>query len=117
MKLVSNLLLITGVASLAEAIATARRHGIQDELLTRVFADSPVVSPASAIRLDSLLDGRHPGWFTPAQAGKDLRLAVGLAEESGVGVRLGPAAEQLLSTVIEAGGEWPDFTAVIEALG
>jgi len=34
-----------------------------------------------------------------------------------VGVRLGPATEALLSTVVDAGGQWPDFTAVIEALG
>ena len=39
-----------------------------------------------------------------------------LAEETGVGVQIGPAAEALLTTVIDAGGEWPDFAAVIEAL-
>jgi 3-hydroxyisobutyrate dehydrogenase-like beta-hydroxyacid dehydrogenase len=49
-------------------------------------------------------------------ARKDLRLAIDLAEETGVGVRIGPAAEALLTTVIDAGGEWPDFAAVIEAL-
>jgi 3-hydroxyisobutyrate dehydrogenase-like beta-hydroxyacid dehydrogenase len=116
MKLISNLLLITGVASLAEAIATARGHGIPDELLTQIFADSPVISPTSAIRLDSLLDPGHPGWFTPALARKDVRLAVSLAGETGVDVRLGPAVEQLLSKVIDGGGDWPDFTAVIESL-
>jgi hypothetical protein len=31
-------------------------------------------------------------------------------------VRVGPAAEALLTTVIDAGGQWPDFAAVIEAL-
>ena len=33
MKVLANLLLITGVASLAEAIATARQHAVPDELL------------------------------------------------------------------------------------
>ena len=94
MKLVSNQLLITGVASLAEAIATARAQGIHDELLKQLFADSPVVSLTSAIRLGSLMDDAHPGWFSPALARKDLRLAVGLAEESGVGVRIGPATRR-----------------------
>jgi 3-hydroxyisobutyrate dehydrogenase len=116
MKILANSLLITGVASLAEAIATARKQAIPDELLRTLFADSPVVSLASNLRLDSLLDATHPGWFSPALARKDLRLAIDLAEETGVGVRIAPAAEALLTTVIDAGGEWPDFAAVIEAL-
>jgi 3-hydroxyisobutyrate dehydrogenase-like beta-hydroxyacid dehydrogenase len=117
MKLVSNLLLITGVAALAEAIATARKHGLDDELLRTVVASSFVVSDAAKIRLDAVLDSNHPGWFTPALALKDVRLAVGLAEQAGLGVRLGPATEQLLTKVIDSGAEWADFAAVIEALG
>jgi 3-hydroxyisobutyrate dehydrogenase-like beta-hydroxyacid dehydrogenase len=116
MKVLANSLLITGVAALAEAIATARQQAIPDELLRTILADSPVVSLASNLRLDNLLDPTHPGWFSPALARKDLRLAIDLAQETGVGVRIGPAAETLLTTVIDAGGEWPDFSAVIEAL-
>ena len=116
MKILANSLLITGVASLAEVIATARRQAIPDGFLRTLLADSPVVSVASNLRLDSLLDATHPGWFSPALARKDLRLAIDLADETGVGVRIGPAAESLLTTVIDAGGEWSDFTAMIEAL-
>jgi 2-hydroxy-3-oxopropionate reductase len=116
MKIVANSLLITGVASLAEAIVTARQQGIPDEFLRTLLSDSPVVSVATNLRLDSLLDATHPGWFSPALARKDLRLAIDLAEETGVGVRIGPAAEALLTSVIDAGGNWPDFAAVIEAL-
>jgi 3-hydroxyisobutyrate dehydrogenase len=116
MKILANSLLITGVASLAEAIATARRQAIPDDFLRTLLADSPVVSLAGNLRLDSLLDATHPGWFSPELARKDLRLAIDLAEETGVGVRIGPAAESLLTAVIDAGVEWPDFAAVIEAL-
>jgi 3-hydroxyisobutyrate dehydrogenase-like beta-hydroxyacid dehydrogenase len=116
MKILANAFLITGVASLAEAIATARRRAIPDELLRTLLADSPVLSLASNLRLDSLLDPMHPGWFSPELARKDLRLAIDLAEESGVGVRIAPATDALLTAVIDAGGEWPDFAAVIEAL-
>jgi 3-hydroxyisobutyrate dehydrogenase len=116
MKILANSLLITGVASLAEVIATARQQAIPDEFLRTLLAESPVVSVASNLRLDSLLNATHPGWFSPALARKDLRLAIDMAEETGVGVRIGPAAEALLTTVIDAGGEWPDFAAVIEAL-
>jgi 3-hydroxyisobutyrate dehydrogenase len=116
MKLISNLLLITGVASLAEAIATARSHGIPDELLQDVLGQSPVISLTSAIRLKSVLDPSHPGWFSPTLARKDLRLAVGLAQQAGLPVRLGPATDALLTAVVDSREEWPDFSAVIEAL-
>jgi 3-hydroxyisobutyrate dehydrogenase-like beta-hydroxyacid dehydrogenase len=120
MKLVSNLLLITGVTALAEGIATARSQGIPDHLVKEIFSGSPVVSLSSMVRLDSLLDDTHPGWFSPTLARKDVRLAIGLAEEASVGVGVGPATEALLTRVIDAGiasgGAWPDFTAVIEAL-
>jgi 3-hydroxyisobutyrate dehydrogenase-like beta-hydroxyacid dehydrogenase len=116
MKLISNLLLITGVAALAEGIVTARHQGIPDDLLRKVFADSMVVSPTSRLRLESLLDETHPGWFSLELARKDLRLAVGLAERAGVRVCIGPAAEALLTTVIDSGSQWPDFAALIEAL-
>ena len=116
MKVLANFLLITGVASLAETVATARQHGVPDELLKGLLTDSPLLSAASSLRLDSVLDATHPGWFSPTLARKDLRLAIDLAEEAGVGVRIGPAAEALLTTVIDADGRWPDFAAVIEAL-
>jgi 3-hydroxyisobutyrate dehydrogenase-like beta-hydroxyacid dehydrogenase len=115
LKLVSNLLLITGVAALAEGIATARRHALSDDLIRQVLADSAVVSVASKVRLPNLMDAAHPGWFTPGLARKDLHLAIDLAQQAGIEVRIGPATEALLTTVIEAGGDWPDFSAVIEA--
>ena len=62
MKLISNLLLITGVASLAEAIATARSHGIADELLQNVFGESPVISPP-------VRSGWGVSWIPATQAG------------------------------------------------
>jgi 3-hydroxyisobutyrate dehydrogenase-like beta-hydroxyacid dehydrogenase len=117
MKLVSNLLLITGVTALAEGIVTAQKNGISDELLKDVLADSFVVSAASKVRLESLFDSSHPGWFSPSLARKDVRLAVDLAEQAGVELRVGPATDALLTSVIDAGGQWPDFAAVIEALG
>lgn len=115
MKIVQNMLLITGVAALAEAIVTARDNGLSEELIQSVMADSGVVSPASKVRLASLLDGAHPGWFSPALARKDVRLAIDLASQAGIPARSGPAAEALLTTVIDAGRQWPDFAAVIEA--
>ncbi len=114
MKIVQNLLLVTGVAALAEGIVTARENGLSDELIKSVMADSGAVSPASRTRLASLFDESHPGWFSPALARKDVRLAMDLAEQAGIPARIGPATEALLTTLIDAGGQWPDFAAVIE---
>ncbi len=116
LKVLSNMQLIVGVAAFAEAVATARGYGIDDGLLRTVFAESPVVSQTTRIRMETVLSQDHPGWFAPELARKDARLAVRLAGSVGVPVRLSPAAENLLTAVIEAGGHWPDFAAVIEAL-
>jgi len=115
-KIVVNLLLVAGVSAVAEAVATARSHGVPDELLKAILPDLPVVAPATRARLDSVMDPGHPGWFAPALARKDVRLAIGLAEEAGLAVRIGPATEALLSSVVDRGGDWEDFSAVIEAL-
>lgn len=116
LKLMSNLQLIIGVAAFAEAAATARRNGIDDDLLRTVFADSAVISPATRTRMDMVLSQDHTGWFGPQLARKDVRLAIRLAEQQGVPVRLGPAVEDLLTSLLEGGGNWTDYAAVIEAL-
>jgi len=61
LKILANSLLITGVASLAEAIATARQQAIPDEFLRTLLADSPVLSLASNLRLDSPPPRHRPG--------------------------------------------------------
>jgi 3-hydroxyisobutyrate dehydrogenase-like beta-hydroxyacid dehydrogenase len=115
MKIVQNMLLISGVAALAEGIVIALRSGLSEDLVKEVMANSGVISPASKIRLPNMLDGAHPGWFSPALARKDVRLAVELAADVGIPAQFGPTTEALLTAVIDAGGEWPDFAAVIEA--
>ncbi len=117
LKLVMNMLLVTGVSAMAEGIAVARGYGLPDELLRGVLEQSPVVSLASMVRLGSVLDPNHPGWFTPELARKDVRLANQLAADSGVQPRMGPAAEALLAAVIDTDRDWADFSAVVEAFG
>jgi 3-hydroxyisobutyrate dehydrogenase len=115
MKIVQNMLLVTGVTALAEGIAIARQNGLSEELIESVMTDSAVVSPSSKVRLASLLNDAHPGWFSPTLARKDVRLAMDLAHQAGISARVGPAAEESLTTVIDQGDHWPDFAAVIEA--
>lgn len=113
-KLVGNLLLVTGVAAVAEGVAIARAQGVDDDTLAAALAESPVMSPAARMRLGPVLDPHHPGWFGPALARKDVRLAAGLAADAATGAPLAEAADRLLSRVLEL-GDWPDFAAVAEA--
>ena len=113
MKIVANLQLVAGVTTMVEAIATARGHGIPDEVIAGGFQDFPVVSAASRMRLPAVLDPEHPGWFGAALASKDLRLCLDLAREAGLDLGMAPAALALLDKLE---GDWPDFAAVIESL-
>lgn len=115
-KIAVNFLLITGTAALAEAITMARRNGVADDLLRGILDSSPAVSAGGRSRLDGIMSAEHQGWFSPVLARKDLRLALALAEQGGVDVRVGPAVDELLTTVVDSGVEWSDFSAVIEAL-
>lgn len=114
MKLASNLLLIAGVTALAEAVEIARGHGVDDEHLTAALKGGLVMSPAMQLRLSSLLDPEHPGWFGPELARKDVGLATELAEQAKLSARVAPATAALLDRVTGQG--WNDFSAVIEAV-
>jgi 3-hydroxyisobutyrate dehydrogenase-like beta-hydroxyacid dehydrogenase len=114
MKLACNLLLISGVTALAEAVEIARGQGLDDAQITTALDGSLVMSPAMTLRLPALLDPDHPGWFGPVLARKDVRLASELAEQAGLDARIAPATAALLDKVADGG--WPDFAAVIEAV-
>jgi len=73
----------------------------------------PLVSVPPLVRC-LYLSTRDP--VRPPGGDPDVRLAVGLADQAEIGVRIGPATDTLLSAVIDTGRPWPDFSAVIEAL-
>ena len=112
LKLACNLLLVSGVTALAEAIEVARGQGIDDGRIVAALDGSLVMSPAQRLRLDAVLDPAHPGWFGPRLARKDVRLAAALADEAGIDARIAAATIAALDRV--ADGDWDDFAAVIE---
>lgn len=114
MKITSNLQLVIGVAALAEAVAIARSHGVDDEIIKQINGNSLATSEGSRIRLASVMDPKHPGWFTPKLAAKDVGLALGLAKEMGLTAQVGAATAAMLEKV--SGKGWEDFTAVLEAV-
>ena len=94
LKLLSNYLLMSGVATLAETVATAQAVGLPDELIRDYLGQVPLVAPALRNRLDDIVSGAHDGWFSTTLGAKDVRLAVDLARSHGVVLPLANAVKE-----------------------
>lgn len=116
LKVLSNLILISSTAVLAESVAIAQQTGIGKDLLRQVFGESPVIGPGVRARLENILGREHAGWFTVDLAEKDLGLAVGLAQEVGLITPIADGARAELREAQEAGLGTQDLAAVIEVI-
>ena len=116
LKLVSNLILITGITTLAEALVTAQAQGVADELLERIFSQSPLVAVGLRNRLADLIAGDHEGWFSVTLAHKDLRLALELAAQRDLTLPTTTAALGALERAAATGYAAHDFAAVVEVV-
>jgi len=79
-KLLNNQMLLVQLAAIAETVRAGRAAGIDDATSAEILRGSPMVAPALRNRIDVLFDPDHVGWFTSAQAAKDVALALGLTE-------------------------------------
>jgi 3-hydroxyisobutyrate dehydrogenase-like beta-hydroxyacid dehydrogenase len=86
LKLIANYLLMTGVASLAEAVALGQTTDVQAGLLREFLSTIPTVAPGLHNRLDDVLTGDHQGWFTTRLGAKDVRLFEEVATAAGLDV-------------------------------
>lgn len=75
-KIANNNLLLVGLASLAESIAIGRAGGLSDEQLRELFDGSAMLAPGIRNRLDAVLAGDGPTWWTIDLGVKDAGLAV-----------------------------------------
>ena len=118
-KIMNNLVLIQTVVALGEALAVARRAGMDGkvlfETLTRGSADSFALRNHG---LKAIVPDAFPERaFSAAYALKDLRYALDLAREAGLDLASARRAEQLLEEAIAAGwGDlyWPVLSRVID---
>jgi 3-hydroxyisobutyrate dehydrogenase-like beta-hydroxyacid dehydrogenase len=115
-KLPSNYLLMSGVAALSEAVATAQATGLSDEVIRDYFGKLPLVAPALRNRLDDIVSGDHDGWFSTTLGAKDVRLAEELARSHGVRVPLAEAVKQRFEEAAAQGWADADIGAVVELL-
>lgn len=112
-KLASNLLLLAGIATLAEAFTVGRAGGLGDEELTDLFAESAVVAPGLKNRFEAVLEGNGPTWWTTELGAKDLRLAAELVDTSGTAkLRVAPVARDAYQAAADAGFKDDDVSYV-----
>jgi 3-hydroxyisobutyrate dehydrogenase-like beta-hydroxyacid dehydrogenase len=115
-KVVSNMLLITGLTAVAEGIAMARSQGVPDDALRGYLDKAIVVSQGSRFQLESVLDKAHPGQLVPQLAREYVQQAVDLAAEGGLPIRMAPAAVDQINRLLEQDRDWQDISAIIEAV-
>ncbi|MDQ1502224.1 MAG: hypothetical protein QOI86_5564 [Actinomycetota bacterium] len=115
-KLANNLLLVGGVALVAEAIGVVEAGGVEHKLLVEFLDDHPLIPAGIRNRLPRLIERDHAGWFDAGLSAKDVGLAADVAEAGGARVPVTRLVEQLMREAAAAhpGG---DMTAVIELLG
>jgi 3-hydroxyisobutyrate dehydrogenase-like beta-hydroxyacid dehydrogenase len=116
LKLISNYLLMSGIAALAEAVVTAQAVGVPDELIRNYLRQLPLVAPALHNRLDDIVSGDHDGWFSTTLGAKDVRLAADLARAHGVELPLADAVKRRFEEAAARGWADADIGAVVELL-
>lgn len=84
MKLVTNLISACTVQALAEALATATRHGISPAALTQAVGMNASGSVLAAMKLPTMAAGDFDTHFSLANMLKDSRYVLDLAAEAGV---------------------------------
>jgi 3-hydroxyisobutyrate dehydrogenase-like beta-hydroxyacid dehydrogenase len=114
LKLLSNYLLMTGIASLSEAVATAQAADLGDELIRDYFGHLPLVAPGLRNRLDDIISGDHRGWFPTRLGAKDVRLAEKLARSRGLHLPLAEAVKRRYEQAAADGWADADISAVVE---
>jgi 3-hydroxyisobutyrate dehydrogenase-like beta-hydroxyacid dehydrogenase len=116
LKLISNYLLMSGIATLAEAVAMAQAVGLPDDLVRDYLGQVPLVAPALRNRLDRIISGDHHGWFSTTLGAKDVQLAEDLARRHGVQLPLADAVKRRYEEAAAKGWADADITAVVETV-
>jgi 3-hydroxyisobutyrate dehydrogenase/glyoxylate/succinic semialdehyde reductase len=116
MKMVINLLLGTGMAAFAEAMALGQGLGISRKMLFDSLLGMPAVAPFLAGKRDKIDKGSYEAEFPLRWMQKDMHLASVSAYESGVAMPLTNAAKELYRFAMREGHASQDFSAIYDYL-
>jgi 3-hydroxyisobutyrate dehydrogenase-like beta-hydroxyacid dehydrogenase len=115
-KLVNNMIGLTCNSACAEGFVLGVKAGIDPQMLYDLLTISTANNWSLQQYPRTVFKGNFAPGFKVALAHKDINLAVGLAEEHGLPVRLARAVRQDLAETVEAGRGDQGVDAVILAL-
>jgi len=116
MKMVVNLLLGTGMAAFAEAMALGEPLGISRKMLFDSLFGTPAVAPFLAAKRVKIDNRNYEVEFPLRWMQKDMRLATVSTYEAGVAMPLTNVAKEMYRLVIRDGHATEDFSAIYEYL-
>jgi 3-hydroxyisobutyrate dehydrogenase-like beta-hydroxyacid dehydrogenase len=116
MKTVVNLLLGTGMAAFAEAMALGEGLGISRKMLFDSLLGTPAVAPFLASKREKIESENYKAEFPLRWMQKDMHLASMSAYESGVAMPLTNVAKELYCLAMREGHATQDFSAVYDYL-
>jgi len=114
MKMVINLLLGTGMAAFAEAMALGEGLGLTSKMLFDSLLGTPAVAPFLASKREKIESGKYEAEFPLRWMQKDMHLASVSAYESGVAMPLTNITKEVYRLAMRGGHETEDFSAIYE---
>ncbi len=112
MKLVTNLISAVSVQALAEALATATRHGISAQALTEAVALNASGSVLAAMKLPTMARGDFDTHFSLSNMLKDSRYVLELADQAGLDTPAISAVSARMAELCEEGYADKDYSAL-----
>jgi 3-hydroxyisobutyrate dehydrogenase/glyoxylate/succinic semialdehyde reductase len=114
MKMVVNLLLGTGMAAFAEAMALGEGLGISRKMLFDSLLGTPAVAPFIASKREKIESENSEAEFPLRWMQKDMHLATVSAYETGVALPLTNVTKEIYRLAMRDGHDTEDFSAICE---
>jgi len=114
MRMVINLLLGTGMAAFAEAMALGEGLGISRKMLFDSLLGMPAVAPFLASKREKIESGNYEAEFPLRWMQKDMHLASTSAYEAGVAMPLTNVTKEIYRLAMRGGHDTKDFSAIYE---
>jgi 3-hydroxyisobutyrate dehydrogenase-like beta-hydroxyacid dehydrogenase len=116
MKMVVNLLLGTGMAAFAEAMALGQGLGLSQKMLFDSLLGAPTVAPFLASKREKLESGNYEAEFPLRWMQKDMHLASLSAHETGVALPSANVTKEIYQLAMRDGHDTQDFSAIYDYL-
>jgi 3-hydroxyisobutyrate dehydrogenase-like beta-hydroxyacid dehydrogenase len=113
-KMVVNLLLGTGMAAFAEAMALGEGLGLSAKMLFDSLLGTPAVAPFLTAKREKIESGNYEAEFPLRWMQKDMHLASVSAYESGVAIPLTNVTKEIYRFAMRGGHDTEDFSAICE---